>query len=438
MKSKSIFQIRKERVNKLFFLPKFRLGDYLMLQKSDVVRGIFYFGLLFAYLSSATPWFLYSVFLLSPLIAAIPIVLSLLLSNSLKTSLFSRQDYLRTFLAYSVYALVVAVLNGRNIFGLVFLSFDLVIFFSFFKLDPSELSRLSDFFAKVMGCLLSVSIPFYLLYLAGFPLPHSSFKPGSLDYSYENYRFFLIDDRFSFELIPRFHSVFLEPSHLAMLCITLLASQIGKWRRWYNIILFVAIIMSFSLAGYIFLVFLFLAARWLKHKPVVGIIISMVFALAVGVIVALNYNKGDNLVNQLIVQRLTINEDGELEGDNRVTSMFQNEYEKMIKSSDVLVGRGTESTKIFGFGNAGYKVYIYQHGIISLVLLVILLFTIAFLSPYPRSRWAFLAIQFLSFIPHATPVKYYFFIPLFIMLYQSFDSHKEKLPTLSQWKQSNA
>lgn len=426
MKLDNIFLIRKNAIDRLFLFRKIDFESLLTIQKVDVVRWVFYFGMLIVYYASMTPWFLWRIYSYFPLFAFFPIVLSMLLSRGLSTPLFTRKDYIYPTVAYFFLIFTVVIINGRNAFAYIFMVFNLTIFLSVFKLNIDELDRLGTFLAKSMGCLLAVSIPFYLLYLVGFPIPHYHLVNPDFDYSYENYRFFLIDDRSTFDLVPRFHSVFLEPSHLGMACISLLFAQIGKWRRWYNIVLFVALILTFSLAAYVFLVIMLYSASWMKGKAIIAKLMMLGGLCLVVVVASLFYNKGDNLVNQLIVQRLTINEDGKLEGDNRVSSIFEREYDQMASSSEILVGRGSESMKKFGFGNAGYRVYIYSNGLITVFVLIIFFAVVVSTSRNTKAKIVMLLVHAISFIPHAVPVKQSFFIPLYIMLFITIKQSEEK------------
>ena len=126
-------------------------------------------------------------------------------------------------------------------------------------------------------------------------------------------------------------------------------------------------------------------------------------------------------MNQLIIQRLTIDEDGQMEGDNRVSAMFEKEFNQMASSSEILVGRGSEGLKRFESegGNAGFRVYIYRDGLLSVLFLLVLLFFIVKVALNWRAKVVFLMVQFISFIPHAMPLRFYFFIPLFVLLYSN-------------------
>lgn len=423
---------RKATIDRLFMLPRIHVGQMLLIEKRTVVRWLFYLGILMAFYGTLDPWFMWVIYRYYVLFSFLPIAVSLLLFRNISNPLYCRKDYIYPIATCSLLLLVMTLIAGKNINGIFMVFFSSIIYFSLFRLDIRELYRLGDFLSTSLACLLSISIPFYILYLVGFPLPHYHTSPEGLEYAYENYYFFLLDDRFNFEIIPRFHSVFLEPSHLGMACIALLFCQIGKWSTWRCRILFLALFMTFSLAAYICLIPMLFLSAWMKGKAVVGKIIMLAsFCIAI-VVGSIFYNKGDNMINQLIVQRLTYNKNGELEGDNRTTDLFTREYEKLSDSSDILFGKGSEEMHKFGFGNSGYRVFIYTNGLISIFFLIIFFYAFMRTSKNRRAKIALLIIQGMSFIAHGMPLKFYFFIPLYILTFSDVYPNKLQLATNEQ------
>ena len=69
----------------------------------------------------------------------------------------------------------------------------------------------------------------------------------------------------------------------------------------------------------------------------------------------------------------------------------------------------------YGWGNAGYRVFIFQNGIIVLFLVVVFYIVFALQGADRRAMMVMLAIAFASFIVRSTPLAYYYFIPLFIL-----------------------
>ena len=108
--------------------------------------------------------------------------------------------------------------------------------------------------------------------------------------------------------------------------------------------------------------------------------------------------------------RLTLRvEDGEMVGDNRVTDDFQMEFDDFLQSSDIFLGREMDWTT---FGNSGFRVYIYENGLIGL-LLVILLYIFAYSHAKDKRVWiAAMTIATLCFIVRGYPLWYNYFIPL--------------------------
>jgi hypothetical protein len=213
--------------------------------------------------------------------------------------------------------------------------------------------------------------------------------------------------------VPRFNSYFLEPSHIGQACAFLLMTQRGKWKRWYNIVLLTTIFLTFSLGAYIYLVAIAFFNQWISRKHVAGKVLLIVSFLAISAVAAFTYNGGDNLVNNLIMLRLEV-DDGELAGDNRVTDNFMTEYENYIQSSDIVFGRSFE---IVEFGNAGYRVFFYEHGIVG-ILLIFMFYTLSLMyTPNKRAFVAVFVVVALYFWATAFMTWVYVYMPLYAAAY---------------------
>ena len=425
--SDNIFRIRLPRLERFARLPLPDVGRWLRVPMRDVVLWLYFSGVLLVFYTTLTPWFLWPLHLKSQFLAVFPIAGAMLLSRTLSSPLFTRRDYQWVMLTYCLCAFTIALLNGRNINGFIGEVLMAFVFLSIFMLRLEDLMRLGDVLAQSMALLLVPSIICYFLYLADFPMPHYPISMPDSNYSFENYRFFLLDDRFAMQLVPRFHAVFLEPAHLAIACVTLLLSQVGQWRRWYNIVLIVALIMSFSLAGYILMVYVLLAASWMKGRAIVAKVVALVVALALGATFVAFYNDGDNLVNELILQRMEVNDEGEMEGDNRVSDDFNKQFETFMQSDHVLTGMGYETfQRTAQGGNSGFRVFLYCNGFISLFLLLVFFAALLFTSHNTRGKVAMLLFHAISFIPHAIPLRLYLFLPLYIVAFREVMPQKDK------------
>ena len=212
--------------------------------------------------------------------------------------------------------------------------------------------------------------------------------------TYRNYFLFLFNDAAEFDLFPRFHAVFLEPGHLGSACVILLLTQYGQWRKWYNVILLIATLITFSLAAYVLLVIAIFLNLWMQNKRVFSKIIIMTSFLATIIVASFYYNNGNNLLHDLILLRLEVY-DGEMVGNNRITDEFDTEYENYLNSSDIVTGRDMPKD---AFGNSGYKVFIYENGLIGLILVILLYFTALKHATNYRFLVASIIMAFLSFI----------------------------------------
>ena len=107
---------------------------------------------------------------------------------------------------------------------------------------------------------------------------------------------------------------------------------------------------------------------WSTGKKIIQKVIISIVALSAIVATSFFYNQGDNLVHNLILLRLEV-DDGELAGNNRVTHDFDAEFKNFLESDDLLFGRQKDNV----FGDAGYKVFVYDFGFVGLFLLIIFL-----------------------------------------------------------------
>ena len=169
--------------------------------------------------------------------------------------------------------------------------------------------------------------------------------------------------------------------------------------------------MSFSLAAYVLLVITIILNLWVLGKHFIGKIVASALILAAVVVGSFYYNNGDNLLHNLIVLRLEVY-DGDIVGNNRVTADFDVEYENFLGSSDVLLGRDMPNDL---FGNSGYKVFIYENGIIGLLLVILLYIAAMWFAPNRKTLIAAVIFALLIFIVRGYPLWYSNFIPLIAM-----------------------
>ena len=393
-----------------------KLEALLLIPKSDIAFFLFYVGILIAYLGSMNPWFMWSVSHYYHIISCFFIVLAWLMSRTLDDRLFTGKSFKYPIMAYIVIAIYMAIVNSLNMNGFIAVVFNVIIFLSVFSLKRELLSKLMKWLCVTMAVMMLVSIPWYFLFLLGFNLPNESVENESLMYSFYNYYLFLLDNRVTDAILPRFHSVFLEPGHLGSACVFLLLTQISQWRKWYCIILMITIFLTFSLAAYMLMVVIYFISLWLRHKIIWTRLLLMSAFLVIAGIVAYNYNRGNNLFNMFILERLEINDDGKLAGDNRVTDEFDDEFDDFMSSGDILFGREYSNEK-YGFGNSGYRVFIYDYGIVFVLMLIIFYIVCTLDSPSTRAKISMFAIGAATFWARSTLLDYFDFLPLYSFVY---------------------
>lgn len=400
---------------------RIRKLDIYNINKTSLVKFLFYFGIVLAFYGSLHPWFLWPLGALYPLPAGVLICTAMLISKSTQDNWFTNDHFLAPVMGYVAISTYMLITSETNINGYIVNLFHTVIFFSIFHLNPKRMEVLTTFLCKTMGSLMAISIPTFLLYLVGFRFMGVNATYGDGLYSYTNYFFFLIDDRTLWAFFPRFSSVFLEPGHLGTASVLLLSTQFGKWKKWYNVALLVALLLSFSLAAYVLYVVVIFLKLWTQGKQFIGKLVMVAALIATIVTGSFFYNNGENLLHDLILIRLEV-DDGELAGNNRVTEGFDTDFEKLCETSDVIFGKKRENPE---FGDSGYKVFIYENGIIGTILM--LAFYIASLGRIKNRKAGMSAftLALLGFIVRGYPLWYSNYLPYYTLAHEDLPFSEE-------------
>lgn len=259
-----------------------------------------------------------------------------------------------------------------KICGLLCVSF--VLFFSI-----ENKFKLLNVITRWTAIVIVVSLFGWILFLLGVNLPYKEVLfEDTVFYHHRFYYFFLYAVPPVIGGLPRFSSFFLEPGHLASTCVLLLYANKFNFRRWESFIFLLAIIFSFSLAGYMLLVGGILIYAFLKSRA--GFIrVSILLLLFMGVFLFFaNFKGGNNVVNEKIISRLQF-EDGKMTGYNRSTVLFEWKYRTYFKENKELFGMGRFAfgeidgkvvTKNYTLGTAGWKRYYFIKGIVGSVLIL--------------------------------------------------------------------
>lgn len=261
--------------------------------------------------------------------------------------------------------------------------------FSFFKELAFFLAMLSIimlpikeklfFFNAITNCfvfILLISIPAWILYLLGVPLPHSGIIYHSNGFhEFYDYYFFRVSSK-GLSLFPRFGSIFLEPGQLATPCAFLFFLNGANFNR-KNLVLLTAIGLSFSLIAYGLVLFGFMAYRFMsstKYK-VLKILSAMILVLGVSLYFSQD-EVSDDPVRTMIISRLEYDDEYIISGNNRMSNEFRWRYDSFMKTDDRYWGvhekleNGYNWTK----NSSGILKFIVQRGLIGLFLLLLFFF----------------------------------------------------------------
>ena len=400
------------------------LNKYLVFGKRDIAIALFTIGIAINIFASIHVMYFWMIEAYCPFVTMPLFIMSVLLSRSTRTPIFTRTDFLLPTLLSLIVQYYQCLVNAQNIVPFIISTASLCMFYCMFRIDKEIAEKSLTKICKVFAGFLIISILFFFLHFIGVNLPNMSVERGN--YSYTNFFFFLLDDRELWNiLIPRFNSVFLEPGHMGTTIIMLLATQIGKWKKWYNVVLFVALLISFSLAAYCLGVMLLFLRLWMLRRKIVLKVLGLVSFLGIIVGGSFVYNDGDNMLNNLIVMRLEVSDTGDdFKGNNRVSEDFEKEFESFLGSSDVLFGREMDYE---GWGNSGYRVYIYDYGMAGFALFLVFYFFAFKTGRDIRAITTAFVLAMTNFWIRGYPMLFAFLYPYFII-----SQMNNKLDTLKE------
>ena len=252
----------------------------------------------------------------------------------------------------------------------------------------------------------------------------------------ENYIFYMYAPDF---YGIRFNGPFVEPGHLGMMSAFLLFCNKFDFSKKYNVIILVALILSFSLAGYILAFIGNLMIRFYKGILRPRKMITYFFSFFIVIALSYQLTKDNPLFQELIFNRIELNDERGIEGNNR-TSIEMGEYnDRMWTSGDIgLILSGyserdwDESVESNGgFTGTGIIVAMVRRGLLG--IMAMMFFYIIFLSFSTDKRFAFMAFVFvfLMFLQRTYPFWFSWIIcyAYGIILFEQEKSVRIKIPT---------
>ena len=347
--------------------------------KSSIYKNIFYITMLFLFIHSMYPWFTFEYENAYLSLGALGITAFV----GLRTKIFQRN---KSSIIVSLLFLFLYLWLSKhsNIFGSLELVIQWLILCYIVSLQYEYKIQLIDFITKWFAILMSISLVAYILFLSGVPFPGTIVEYQQ--YFMDNHYFFLQKEMF------RFQSVFLEPGHMTMGLAPLLFINKYNLKNRYVLILFIAQMLSLSLAGYMMMIIgysiLFLSDKQSKKSKLISVLLSVILISSIASFMQNSFE--NNIFDDLIFRRMQF-ENGHFVGDNRSSIYLDRQFEDVVSSSDILTGRYFNA-EMSEKGVAGYKKFIVQFGLIGCVLLILSFFSTLKLLVCKYRRNAFLLV----------------------------------------------
>lgn len=281
------------------------------------------------------------------------------------------------------------------------------IFVLIFDKDNSEqflkIISISICVVLVPGIILYFIRTFGQLTIMGVPTQYGDGDRGNT-YFFMNYGFMLVRTWINDDI--RFTSVFLEPGYFGSLVAFLLYANNYNFKKKYNIILLSGLILSFSLAGYIISFIGYILYSVSQKKKVRKLIFFGVFCF-LAVQFFGSYKSGNNMVNELILDRLQYDEVRVIQGNDRSSDDLNFAFDKLIASGNVLFG----DPSVKGAVGAGYKKYLVERGLLSALFFFVFYYNVAISSRDRKYSIFFFILVLLTFLQAAFPNSYSWLIP---------------------------
>ena len=304
-------------------------------------------------------------------------------------------------------------------------------------LKPQYQADILEKFQKVITVILTISLAFWVLHLVGINFPSTPITYGTVDrgqgledqYLFDNHYVFLVNQsgilRFAIELLSmRFSSIFLEPGFLAILMVFLLFVNGFKFKERRTLLYIATIIATVSLAGYLMVVFAYIAHSVQHAKRGTAGIVLLLIASFASYNFFQNFNGGRNFINEGIIERLEFDESRFILGNNRTSEDFSEQFYRFITTPDVISGIGKRKVMNMDGANVGYKPFIMSYGIVGFTLFLSFLILLARTSKNYKSFILFL-LYFLFFLRGDGPIFWTSFILIYTCGLTLFNYEKE-------------
>lgn len=283
-----------------------------------------------------------------------------------------------------------------------------------FGLDKNHQKELLSSITTWVGILLAVSLTFYLINFV-IPLPHTTFLPSQLEgryASFDNYVFFVqclgYQDN-SFLRITRFSGPFLEPGHMSVICSMLIfANRFDFKKNKWMWVLLSCVIISFSLAGYVMLI---IGLCMNKIKSIVSMFGILAFIVSGWLFVTVIWNDGVNPVNVLIVERLELDNEKGIKGNNRTFKKTDHYFKQCVDDGTIWLGVRSLENKGDKIRGAGFKIFLLRYGVIGAAFVALIYLLLINPKANKRYSYSFFIFICIVFLQRAYPSWYSWLLP---------------------------
>lgn len=324
------------------------------------------------------PWFFYGIIPAFIYIAIGIILLIPIIGNKRIFYFSSKQSIIIPTILFAITISTYGI--GMNINGFISYLPVIAITYLILNIRPDFSCYLISFITKYLAIFISISLFFYIIFLL-VPMQLPMYYPpnGMYPNGFANQFINII-----ITIIPhyyRFQSVFIEPGHMVMGIYPLIFLNRYNIKNIYVIILIIAVILSLSLAGFIYFILGPIILTIFQGKLKTIIISFLLSVICIIGIYIYSENNPDSILTLAIVNRLEYSpEDNSIAGDNRVTGNIKVVYEKVIKSDDIWFGTSKYDYIAEEGGNNGYKIILVRWGIFQLFMISISFLSIALYS----------------------------------------------------------
>lgn len=339
------------------------------------------------------------------------------------------RNTLPTFVLFTFTLLLMAFLNGLNLFGIIGVVILAAIPFVKEHFLKSSYVYFRNFYSIIMLCSLLV----LLLLIVGLPIPYNIIPPlNTLKiYDYTAYPFLVIPGYgiSAVTQIGRFCGPFDEPGVVGTVGVILLYIEKFNLRKWQNIIILISGLISFSLFFYLatlvfatYFVFFDNSRFIVKVLTIIGLTTLLFFSFQ-------NEDMNDYIWNRVQWD----SEKSTIVGDNRAIDGLDSYFNKIQGTKVFYWGLGLIDKNLMKSfdGSAGYRNAILRYGFVSSALYCLFFFLFAYKQIGYRREYLLFLLIFITTLyqrPGLLLIHYIYLFVVFIML----NSKRELLNGLKQ------